>query len=123
MSDPDPKEIAWDERLRREFRAASLPTVPSGIATRVRRRLWRRRVLRVGAEAAAVLLTAGLLWTYWPRLPDRPGADRVENPPAVNDVLDPSVLLAGPPVDGLDVLGRQQSAYLDALGQAKEQDR
>src|SRR5262245_37154112 len=115
MSDPDPKEIAWDERLRRELRAAPPPPVPSGIAVRVRRRLSRRRALRVGAEAAAVLLTAGLLWTYWPRLPDRPGTEYAENPPAVNDVLDPSVLLAGPPVDGLDVLGRQQAAYLDAL--------
>jgi hypothetical protein len=110
------QEAAWDERLSRRLRAAPAPPVPSGIASLVRRRLWRRRLMRVGA-AAAVFLAAGLLWSRWPRLPD---PELVENPPAVADIPGSSVLFAAPPVDGLDVLARQQSAYLSALGQAEE---
>jgi hypothetical protein len=109
-------EVDWDERLTRQLRAAPSPPVPPGIASRVRRRLWRRHIVRAGA-AAAVFLAAGLLWSRWPRLPD---TERAEDPPAVADLPGSSVLFAGPPVDGLDVLARQQSAYLSALGQAEE---
>jgi hypothetical protein len=116
MSNPPDPEAAWDEWLTRALQSAPAAPVPPTLAGRVRRRLWRRRTVRYGA-AAAFLIAAGLFWAGWGRLPNRP-----EPQPAVADLPGSDVLFAAPPVDGLDVLARQQSAYLDALGRAVEQN-
>src|SRR5262245_7710442 len=58
------QELAWEERLTRQLRAA--PPVPSNIAARVQRRLWRRWVMQVVGTAAAVLLAVGVAWSLWP---------------------------------------------------------
>src|SRR5262245_2324052 len=105
------EHVAWDERLTRQLRAAPVSPVPSGIAARVRRRLWQRRLLRRRVAAAVVLLSIGLLWSRWPRPSVHPNRVAVENPPASVpiDVPGSNVLFAAPPVDSLDVLTQQQS--------------
>jgi hypothetical protein len=99
------------------------PPVPVSLKWRVRGMLRRRRVLRrlaVGT-AAAVLLAAGVLaWHLLsgPSAGPVPVAPRGSSPAAwVEELEESAVLVAAPPVDGLDVLARQQAAFVTLLQQ------
>jgi hypothetical protein len=117
------EDDAWDDRLRRLLRESSLPTPRGRLGEQVRHHLrWRRRLWCTGAgAAAAALLAVGFAaWQNWPRAPRESVIVRPEVSPAargVNDLPESAVLFAGPPVDSLDLLARQQDGYVAVLQQ------
>jgi anti-sigma factor RsiW len=112
---------AWDERLSEALGKARLPPTPSGLEQRVRRWVGRRRTLRQAslATAAATLVAVGvLLWRLGSGVPPTPELVQRPAPRAVEDDLRDAVfLISSPPVDRLEVLGRQQAAYVRVLEQ------
>jgi hypothetical protein len=103
-----------DERLSALFRRAAVPTVPGDLEGQVRRRVRRRRRRTVVGAACVVAGLSGLMLWYWPK-PSRP-ADGT--PVQLAEVRE---LFAGPPVASLDILTRQQDAYLELLEQLQKE--
>jgi anti-sigma factor RsiW len=118
------QENAWDDHLIRLLRQPPLPPPPTRIAARVRLRLARRRLVRAGGAVAAALALAFGLSGGQPEPPRHELPTRVRHAPqaggGAQDIPGSPVLFAGPPVDPLDVLSRQQSAYLAVLAHPEE---
>ncbi|MCC6419840.1 MAG: zf-HC2 domain-containing protein [Gemmataceae bacterium] len=115
---PDCRKIeACERRLTRVLAGIPLPPTPADFHHRVRA-LVRRQRLRRRLAAGAALVVAAVLVAFLslgatPRPAGRPGSQS----PVVG-VASPEVerfLAAAPPVEALEVLDRQQQAYLTVL--------
>jgi anti-sigma factor RsiW len=107
---------AWDVRLGDRLRGLPSPTPPTGLAAKVRHRVRRRRLRRVGLGAAsAVVLLAGTIATL-PR--PRPVAPPSASAP--NESPESALVIPLPPVDPLDRLARQQDGYAAVIQQMWE---
>ena len=112
-SEPSAPEPDWDRQLAAAVAADSMPTTPAGLALRVRHRLRRRRLFvraAAGMSVAAVLIVGVLAWQFRPQ-PEQ----------FAHDMPEPVVMRSGPPVDKLDVLARQQAAYLAVLNEMEKE--
>jgi hypothetical protein len=109
-----PFEHSDDERLSAFIRQASIPPVPDDLAGRVRRRVRsRRRRAVLGAAYVAAGFVGMALWS-WPR-PSHPAES------ATVQLAEVRELFAAPPVASLEILTRQQDAYLELLKQLQKE--
>ena len=110
----NPFEHRDDERLSAFVRQASIPPVPDDLAGRVRRRVRsRRRRAVLGAACVAAGFVGLVLWNG-PK-PSRPAEG------ATVQLAEVRELFAAPPVAPLDILTRQQDAYLELLRQLQKE--
>jgi hypothetical protein len=108
----------WDAQLAAAFQAAPLPTTPTDLPARVRRRLRRHRLARFASTGlVAVALVAGALtWRFWPERAPASGPVFV-----ASELPDPVYLRSALPVDPLDLLARQQAAYRAVLDEMEKE--
>src|SRR5262245_17776117 len=115
---------AAERRLARLLAGAELPPAPADFPHRVKALVRRRRRLRrlSLAGGTAALVAAGVLVAVLCRGsgPDRRAPDA---PSAAVGAEEDRFLASAPPVDPLEVLARQQQAYLTALEELQEEPR
>ncbi len=106
-----------DRWMKHALRAAPRPPAVDVTAT-VQRRVRRNKLAR-WAGAVAILMTAGAgVWlTSHPAAPPHGDRNRIA---AREESPELAVLFAPPPVDALDVIGRQQSAFTEIMRQLAE---
>jgi hypothetical protein len=118
---------AAERRLAEVLGGVAAPPPPADFHQRVRGlvrrqhlgRLWRRlAVTSAAALALALALPAAVLWWRGPPAPPR-GLPAVPTP-AVASPEEERFLAAMPPVEPLEVIERQQQAYLEVLEELGE---
>lgn len=121
-----------DPRLQDRLRALPLPETPSGLESRVRGRIRRRRIQRGVLAGVAVIapLVALFVWQPWavapvpivqqPQPQPAPVAQVAAAAPREIPTDDLAILFAPPPVDSLTIVDRRNAGTVAALNRLEE---
>jgi len=115
----------WDRRFAESLRGEA-SVAPSILSAQIRSRVkTRRRLSTITYVTAATVLIAGVLsfWRPWNHEGQTIAELRGKSPAQSDDLAELPILFDAPPVDSLDVLGRQQNGYVVALRRMGEESK